>query len=109
MKVLNRKIAIALLFMFALILPMGIGVVHAFHEHDTIECLAENESHFHSEALDCEQLHYFSQTVNDGILVETIICIDRIFEDKEYYSAFSLIQSFSKADPDRGPPVINVL
>lgn len=94
--------------MLTLILPMGIGLAHAFHQHENIICLAENESHFHSEETNCDQLHYFSQTVNGGDFVETKIPVNELFVEKEYFSEFTLIHFFSKADPDRGPPIITV-
>ena len=108
MKVLNKKIAIALFFMFSLILPMGISVVHAFHQHENITCLAKNESHFHSEEPNCEDLHYFSQTLNVGDIRIEDMSVDRLFVQNEYYSEFTLIHSFSKSYPNRGPPVIIV-
>lgn len=108
MNILNKKIAIALFFMFTLILPMGISVVHAFHQHENITCLAENEGHFHSEESNCEDLHYFSQTLNDGDTKFTDISVDRLYVQNEYYSEFIVIHSFSKSDSNRGPPVIPV-
>ncbi|MDN3644291.1 hypothetical protein QWY87_16370 [Lutimonas halocynthiae] len=105
---MNKKVAISLFLILALILPMSISVVHAFHQHDSNICLAIDESHFHAEKTDCEQLHYFSQTLNDGGIVIFDIATSRLFVQNEYYTNFTLIQSFSKADPDRGPPAINV-
>lgn len=108
MKSLNKKIFIALLFMLTLILPMSISVVHAFHQHENNLCLAENESHIHSETSDCDQLHYFSQTIDFGESKASEISCEKILIQNQFYSEFELIRSFSKADPDRGPPVITV-
>lgn len=88
---------------------MGIGVVHAFHQHESELCQAKNESHYHSEKNDCDQLHYFSQTISDGILVFSETTFTQYDLQDDLYLEFSFVKAYSKADSDRGPPVINVL
>ena len=103
------KRIISLFLLLSLSLPLGIGVVHAFHQHESELCQAENESHYHSEQNDCNQLHYFSQTISDGILVFNETIPTQFNLQDELYLEFRFVNSYSKADSDRGPPVINVL
>ena len=102
------KRIISLFLLLSLMLPMGIGMAHAFHQHKSELCLEKNENHFHSEKTNCDQLHYFSQTLHDEETASRDLSFTVIFDLNEYYSEFNLIHSFSKADPDRGPPVITV-
>jgi len=108
MKTLNKKILFSLFFMLVLILPMSISVVHAFHKHESNLCIAKNETHYHSEITNCDQLHYFSQTIHDGEPAFKEILFEKVLIHNEFFYEFDLIQSFLKADLDRGPPVINV-
>ncbi len=99
---------ISVLFLLSLMLPIGIGLVHSFHDHDSSICYAKTEQHIHQEKTDCDQLHYFSQTLNLEIGTEVSIsevywsitdqgvCTSRITFDAD------------KNDPDRGPPFFNV-
>ena len=108
MKYLDKNILLSWVLLVALILPMGIGMAHAFHQHKNELCLEKNESHYHSEKTNCNQLHYFCQTLHDGEIAARAVSFPEIFDLNKYYSEFNLIHSFSKADPDRGPPVIDV-
>ena len=108
MKYLDKKILLLWVLLFSLMLPMGIGTAHAFHQHKSELCLDKSESHYHSEKTNCDQLHYFSQTLHDGETAYRDLSFTVIFDLNEYYSEFNLIQSFSLADPDRGPPFITV-
>ena len=108
MKSLNKKIFVSLLLMLTLGLPMSISLVHAFHQHENNLCLAENESHIHTDQTDCDQLHYFSQTIDYGETKTSEVSCEISFIQNQFYSEFQLIRSFSKADPDRGPPFVTV-
>jgi len=108
MKSLNKKILISLAFMLTLVLPMAIGVAHAFHQHENNLCVAQDESHFHAEKTDCDQLHYFSQTLTGGEVSFIEIQSNEILVQNQFNSEFKLLHSFSKSEPTRGPPVINV-
>lgn len=100
---------ISVLFLLSLMLPIGIGLVHSFHHHDSSICYAKTEQHIHQEKTDCDQLHYFSQTLNLEISTDASI-------SKVYWSIIDLgvctsqiIFDVEKNDPDRGPPFFNVL
>ena len=108
MKVLNKKIAVALFFMFTLLLPMGISVVHAFHQHESNICLAIDESHFHSDDTECDQLHYFSQTVEVGFPTFNIFSKANFQNLNQLQIELEITNSIPLADPVRGPPVITV-
>ncbi len=94
--------------MMVLILPMGISVVHALHQHESNLCLAKTESHYHSEKTNCDQLHYFIQTINDGETPSKGFAFEEILLQNQFLAEFYLAHSFPQADPDRGPPIINV-
>ena len=108
MKSPGKNILLSWALLVSLLLPMGIGVVHAFHQHENNLCIAQDESHYHSEKNDCDQLHYFSQTISDGILVFSETTFTQCDLQDDLYLEFSFVKAYSKADSDRGPPVINV-
>jgi len=87
---------------------MGISVVHAFHQHESNVCLAIGESHYHAEITDCDQLHYFSQTVDSSEPSFKEISIEIVLILNEFHTEFNLTHSFSKGYSNRGPPVITV-
>ncbi len=109
MHVIMAKRILSLILLLSLVLPMGIGFVHAFHDHDSTVCSALGEQHFHKDSAECEQLHFFIQTSDFKVWAEITIpeaqwaCIDQVISEK------SFTVSFYKADPDRGPPAFNVL
>ena len=94
--------------MLVLILPMSISIVHAFHQHESNLCLAINESHYHSEITDCDQLHYFSQTVDSSKTSFKEISFEIILILNDFHTEFNLTNSFSKGYSNRGPPIITV-
>ena len=103
------KRILSLLLLLNLMLPMGIGLAHAFHSHDSNMCLAVDENHIHQEKTDCDQLHYFSQTLNHSD-------VDKLASIKAYWSTIDqgvsaslIIINLDETDPDRGPPFFNVL
>ena len=90
-------------------LPLSIGLVHSFHDHDTSICYAKTENHIHQEKTDCDQLHYFSQTLNHSD-VEKLVSIKAYWStlDQGVYTSLFII-NLEETDPDRGPPFFNVL
>ena len=104
-----KKQFVSILMILSLILPMGIGIAHAFHQHENNLCLAENESHIHAEKTNCDQLHYFSQTLSAGEIGYHQFPFNEIINQNPFNSEFDLAHSFPKSDPDRGPPFITVL
>lgn len=103
------KRLLSLILLLSLMLPMGIGLAHAFHSHDSNLCLAVDENHIHQEKTECDQLHYFSQTINHSI-VEKLPAIKVYWSTIEQgvYTTLFIINS-EQTDPDRGPPSFNVL
>lgn len=108
MKSPEKNILLSWALLVCLLLPMGIGAVHAFHQHESNLCIAQDESHFHLEKTDCEQLHYFSQTLTSGEFIFKEIQSNEVIVQNQFNSEFKLLHSFSKSYPTRGPPVINV-
>ncbi len=106
---LMKKQFASILMILSLLLPMGIGMAHAFHQHENKLCLAKNESHFHSDKTNCDQVHYFSQTLSDGVTGFNQIRFKEIIKQNPFNSEFEHAHSFLKSDPDRGPPAIIVL
>ena len=104
-----KKQFVSIFMVLSLLVPMGIGMAHAFHQHEDNLCLAKNESHFHAEKTNCNQLHYFNQTLSAGEIGYHQIPFDEIINQNPFNSEFDLTPSFPKAAPDRGPPVITVL
>lgn len=88
---------------------MGIGLAHAFHKHDNSICMAMDEQHIHQEKTDCDQLHYFSQTLNHEIGPDdSIVNVFWLTFDQPVYTSL-ITFDLDKNDLDRGPPVFNVL
>ena len=60
---MNRELLIRIYTLFlavAIVFPMAVGFTHALHDHDSQMCMAKNESHIHSQGIDCHHEHYFS-------------------------------------------------
>lgn len=108
-----KKQAVKYLFSIALVvsilLPLGIGFAHAFHNHDNIICLASAEQHIHQEQIDCSFFHYFSQTNYDTpncgfkIITPLFISITNYKLVAQYHPLKVGVLS------SRGPPQINAL
>lgn len=83
---------------------MGIGLAHAFHKHDKSICMALDEQHIHQEKTDCDQLHYFNQTLSNGIWTDIpeIEVYWSSSNELTYTSLFSTDVDQTKLD--RGPP-----
>ena len=87
---------------------MSISVVHAFHKHENKICNAKNESHFHSKSTDCDQLHYFSQSLSGKQNLFEEFLFDKIIIQNQFYSDFTLKNSYPNTYEGRGPPIITV-
>ncbi len=90
-----------------LLLPLGIGFAHAFHNHDDKVCLATTEKHIHQEKIDCSFFHYFSQTNYTPYPVSFELTTPT-FQPKANYKLSTL--HFTKnigIISSRGPPQIN--
>jgi len=99
---------ISVLFLLVLMLPMGIGLAHSFHDHDNRICYVKTEQHIHQEKTDCDQLHHFSQTLNQEIAPDvSLIKVYWSTLDQLVYSS-RISFDLDKNDPDRGPPFFNV-
>lgn len=103
------KRLLSLLLLLSLMLPMGIGLAHAFHSHDSNLCSVVDENHIHQEKTECDQLHYFSQTITHSI-------VEKLPTIKVYWSTIEqgispplIIINSEQTDPDRGPPTFNVI
>ena len=87
---------------------MGIGLTHAFHNHDNTVCLAVGEKHIHNDKVDCDQLHYFNQTLSHKIWTD--FSIEELTFLKVKNSSYTAIFAYEidGTDTDRGPPFFNV-
>ena len=103
------KRLLSFILLLSLLLPSWIGLMHSFHDHDTTICYAKTEQHVHQEKTNCNQLHYFNQTLSAGEIGYHQIPFDEIINQNPFNSEFDLTPSSPKAVPDRGPPVITVL
>lgn len=103
-----RKQIASLILVFSLVLPMVVGLSHAMHEHELVVCLAENESHIHSQDIDCDHQHYF----NPGGVVEQEITDEKPFSlvdaVKTWGDPCAKTSNYSANLSLRGPPMINV-
>lgn len=90
-------------------LPMGIGLAHAFHHHDTFVCSSLDEQHVHKDSPECNQLHYFIQTSDASGHNEITIHYVQWAQVDQLIRETQFTISFYKEDPDRGPPSFNVL
>lgn len=103
-----RKTIASLILAFTLVLPMVVGLTHALHEHDQVICLAENESHIHSQGVDCDHEHYF----NPGGVVEQDAPDEKHIPAADSISSWGVpsakYNNLSSYLTLRGPPMINV-
>ena len=104
---LRKRIA-SLILAISLVFPMIVGFTHALHEHDQVVCLAENESHIHSQDVDCDHQHYF----NPGGFVEQEADVEKPISLVDPIASWgnpctktsNLVSNLFL----RGPPMINV-
>lgn len=89
-------------------LPMGIGLVHAFHNHDSTICLAVDENHIHSEKTDCDHPHYFSQTLSLKISINYEV--KQLYWNNLDFTSYKPLftHNFDITYSERGPPFFNV-
>ena len=92
----------------SLLTPMGIGVFHAFHEHDTFICQATDENHIHAKDFDCEHEHYFQQDGDISRFFYEETPVSHNFPSKPIQEEGIEQDSELTQNPLRGPPRINV-
>lgn len=98
----------AFILAMGLVFPMLKGLAHAVHEHDSKVCLAQNESHVHSQPTDCDHEHYFNPggTFNS---IDSPEPIEFFFIDSPISGQVCKKQSHPNITLKlRGPPVIHV-
>ena len=104
---LSKQIS-SLILAFSLVFPMVVGLTHALHKHDQVVCMAENESHFHSQGVDCDHQHYF----NPGGVVDQDSTVEKLISIVDPISTWgdpcSKSSNFASNLSLRGPPMINV-
>ena len=98
----------AILLALSLLTPMGIGVVHALHEHDRFICQATDENHIHSKGFDCEHEHYFHQDGYIANLFYEETPVSHNFSRKPIQEEGIEKDSELTQNQLRGPPGINV-
>lgn len=104
---LSKQIS-SLILAFSLVFPMIVGLTHALHKHDQVVCMAENESHFHSQGVDCDHQHYF----NPGGVVEQYSAVEKLIPLVDPIASWgdpsSKSSNLTANLSLRGPPMINV-
>lgn len=99
---------VAVLLLSFLLFPFGIALIHAFHEHNDQVCEAYGEHHIHKEQADCDQLHYFSPTLN--LKVHEFDSLQPVYwndKDQSTHHIF-LSHDVNETGFDRGPPNVIV-
>ena len=103
-----RKTIESLILSCTLEITMVVGFTHALHEHDQVVCLAENESHIHSQGVDCEHEHYF----NPGGVVEQVAPDEKHIPGADPIASCGVpstkYNNLLSYQTLRGPPMINV-
>lgn len=105
---MRRKIA-SYLLVATLLFPLGLSLIHAVHEHENQICLAETESHIHTETNDCETLHYFSQSLGDPYFNDEESPLDFRFIPSNFNISESIYFKFNFATSGRAPPVFKIV
>ncbi|WKK64816.1 hypothetical protein [Lutimonas zeaxanthinifaciens] len=103
-----RKI-LSILLVTVLLFPLGMSLIHAVHEHENQICLAESESHIHKESIDCDHLHYFSQSLGDSFFEEEGSSLNYIFAESNFYVIESPYVKLNSSNSDRAPPVFMIV
>jgi hypothetical protein len=102
------KTIASLILAFSLVFPMVFGLTHALHDHDQVVCMAEGESHFHSQGFDCDREHYF----NPGGIVEQLSPGEKLISGVDPTASWGdpceKFNTLESSLSQRGPPVINV-
>lgn len=99
---------ISLFLMLSLMLPMGIGLSHSFHDHDNLLCHSKSEFHIHADESTCNQLHYINHTLSYGGVQEFDLNQKSWFDKTATSRPPLLATTVLVTESGRGPPVINV-
>lgn len=102
-----KRITFSLTMICSLILTLGIGLFHVFSEHEENFSHVKNETHFHLERSDCNDVHFFSQTLGEFTLDPASWDLIQSFELHSVKTEFLLIKTTLPVITERGPPVIN--
>lgn len=103
-----RKTIASLILAFSMMVPMVVSLTHALHEHDQVVCLAQSESHIHSQGVDCDHEHYF----NHGGLAKQVEPSEKHIPRADPIASWGVPSSkynnLLSHQALRGPPMINV-
>ena len=94
--------------MLSLLLPMGIGLSHSFHDHDNMLCHAKSEYHIHADEPTCDQLHYINHNLSYDGVQEFDLNPENWFDKTATSHPPLLVTTDLIIESGRGPPVINV-
>ena len=105
---MRRKIA-SYVLVASLLFPLGLSLVHALHEHENEICLVESESHIHKETIDCDALHFLSQSASDSNFEEQETPLDFSFIEANFYFFEAPCFELNYATTGRAPPVFKIV
>ena len=99
---------ISIFLLLSLLLPMGIGLSHAFHEHETLLCQSKSEFHIHAEPTACDQIHFINHTLSYDGIQEYYLNPILGYNTSPILPPALLVTTVLVVESDRGPPAINV-
>lgn len=106
MKIKTFHKILATIFIFTLLLPIGVSFVHAFEEHHFEDCGTILQFHTHKNEINCSTYHYipsFLTTENNNVYT---ILIPKVFQIEVISLLSTLITSTTYSSKRlRAPPV----
>lgn len=99
---------ISIFLILSFVLPMGISLSHAMHDHESFVCKSKNEYHSHPEQTKCDQFHFINHSLSDQAVPEFTLNLDIRFNNTGITSPHLFGSTFLLVASDRGPPFINV-
>jgi hypothetical protein len=100
---------ISTFLVLSFLLPAGISLFHAFHEHSNTSCHSKTESHVHEKKSQCDQLHFIYHPIKFNEAEETVINHHVCSGKTHSLPVLQVVSTFVAFELDRGPPFINVL
>lgn len=105
-KMLKLKKYIIPFFLFALLLPTAIQVIHALNKHEHVVCISKTEQHLHELENDCSDLHLQLTVFYYNLNKPSLLVNELVFAKKANYKSQQLTTNYSSNKSSRAPPIV---
>ena len=97
---------IATIFLFALLLPTAIQVIHSFEEHEHVACTSNINKHIHELDNDCGELHLHIKVFYYELYSPSTLLNNKVFAKNTLHKPQQLKTHYFSNKSSRGPPIV---